>query len=336
VTYPNEFNSLRLQYETLQLRMRKCFGLLRELAKDPESTKRGVAMVVYRDDLVRDVEALLKSVYEAISHAVLLCELTHRARVRQLIKLGFHLDPEPARRLTLNELLGLFTGLTVVFTFAFVAMRRVGQPSSPLGLNVLVMSLMTATIYCVAVWCAIYPKSRWSLARKRPEGGRPWGWYLVSGATAAAGAALISYGVTLAMCHGDFARAWALYRQHGPWPIMTFATAYGLAFLADDEPRDGFYGILRVERLRWVEGVALTVLMMTAAWLVHAWLVDIHAAALSEGRALTRPPRLLEMEILTVVIGLAIGSLVPSWYRSAPLEAQRADRVRAEASVGRA
>src|SRR6266540_6836394 len=99
-------------------------SLLRELTADPEPTKKGGAIYAYRDDVVHEIEALLKDVYEAVSHAVLLCRFTQRARVSQLIRLGFGLDPEPPRRLTLNELLGLFTGLTIVYAFGFVLMRH--------------------------------------------------------------------------------------------------------------------------------------------------------------------------------------------------------------------
>jgi hypothetical protein len=34
-----------------------------------------------------------------------------------------------------------------------------------------------------------------------------------------------------------------------------------------------------------------------------------------------------EIELLTVIIGLAIGSLVPSWYRAAPAEPAPVDAV---------
>src|SRR6266545_4936324 len=287
LTYPNEFNALKLRYEALSPRARRCFGLLRELATTPESSNKGGAVYAYRDDFVQEVEGLLNDVYEAISNAVLLCEFTQRARVSQLIKLGFGMEPSPPRRLTLNELLGLFTGLTVL--------------------------------------CAIYPKSRWSFARRHSENGRPWGWYLLSGLAAAASGSLVSFANQTVTNGLDFVKAWEAYWQLSPWAIMTFATAYGLAFLADDEPRDGLMGLLTAGRLRWVEGLGMMAVLAVTAWLVHNFLVSMHEAALmlkaSDPSVQVLPVRSLrDIELLTIIIGFAIGNLVPSWYRSATPE----------------
>jgi hypothetical protein len=328
LTYPNEFTALRFRYEALVPKAVKCFSLLRELTADPEPTKKGGAIYAYRDDVVHEIEALLKDVYEAVSHAVLLCQFTQRARVNQLIRLGFGLDPEPPRRLTLNELLGLFTGLTIVYAFGFVLMRHGGGSGQRIDPKLFVLALMIAAIYCVAVWCAIAPKARWRFARRSAAHGRPWGWYLLSGLMAAGTGALIAYLVRLVIYRGDVVAAWEVYWQTSPWAIMTFATAYALAFLADDEPGDGFGGLLTPARLRWAEAVALTAVMCVAAWLVHELLLGTREAALALRAAnpdmpvqAVRPLR--DIELMTMVIGFAIGSLVPSWYRTEPVETPR-------------
>lgn len=333
LTYPNEFTALRLRYEALVPKTARCFSLLRELAADPEPTKKGGAIYAYRDDVVHEIEALLKDVYEAVSHAVLLCRFTQRARVSQLIRLGFGLDPEPPRRLTLNELLGLFTGLTVVYAFGFVLMQHGGGGGPRIDPKLFVLALMIAAIYCVAVWCAIAPKARWRFARRSAANGRPWGWYLLSGLLAAGSGALISFIVRLVTYRGDVVTAWELYWQTSPWAIMTFATAYALAFLADDEPGDGFARLLTPARLRWAEAIALTAVMCIAAWLVHELLLGTREAALALRATdpdmpvqAVRPLR--DIELLTMVIGFAIGSLVPSWYRTTPSEAPRPVAVR--------
>ena len=328
LTYPNEFTALRFRYEALVPKAVKCFSLLRELTADPEPTKKGGAIYAYRDDVVHEIEALLKDVYEAVSHAVLLCQFTQRARVSQLIRLGFGLDPEPPRRLTLNELLGLFTGLTIVYAFGFVLMRHGGGSGQRIDPKLFVLAVMIAAIYCVAVWCAIAPKARWRFARRSAAHGRPWGWYLLSGVMAAGTGALIAYLVRLVTYRGDVVAAWELYWQTSPWAIMTFTTAYGLAFLADDEPGDGFGGLLTPARLRWAEAVALTAVMCVAAWLVHELLLGTREAALALRATnpdmpvqAVRPLR--DIELMTMVIGFAVGSLVPSWYRTEPIEAPR-------------
>lgn len=338
LTYPNEFNALKLRYEALLPRARRCFGLLRELATAPESSNKGGAVYAYRDDFVQEVEGLLNDVYEAISNAVLLCEFTQRARVSQLIKLGFGMEPWQPRRLTLNELLGLFTGLTVVYAFGFVVMRQIGQPGERLDPRLFVLAIMIAAIYCLAVWCAIYPKSRWSFARRHSENGRPWGWYLLSGMAAAASGSLVSFANQTVTNGLDFVKAWEAYWQVSPWALMTFATAYGLAFLADDEPRDGFMGLLTAGRLRWVEGLGMMAVLAVTAWLVHNLLVSMHEAALmlraSDPSVRVLPVRSLrDIELLTIIIGFAIGNLVPSWYRSTTPEPESEGRVLVKAGL---
>jgi hypothetical protein len=338
LTYPNEFNALKLRYEALLPRARRCFGLLRDLATDPGSGATGGAVYAYRDDFVREVQGLLNGVHEAISNAVLLCELTQRARVSQLIKLGFSLEPWQPRRLTLNELLGLFTGLTVVYAFGFVVMHRLNEPSELLDPHLFILAILIAAIYCIAVWCAIYPKSRWSHARRRSENGRPWGWYLLSGLAATAAGMLVGFMNQLVTHRFDLARAWGAYWQVSPWVIMTFATAYGLAFLTDDEPRDGYMDLLRADRLRWVEALGMTIVLTITAWLVHSFLVSMHESALmlhaADPSVQVLPVRALrDVELLTMIIGFAIGFLVPTWYRSTPPDPQSEVRVPIAASA---
>ena len=142
---------------------------------------------------------------------------------------------------------------------------------------------------------------------------------------AATTGAAVSYLSNLITYRGDPVKAWELYWQTSPWAIMTFATTYALAFLADDEPMEGYGGVLTSSRLRWVEGVALTLVMVTAAWLVHELLLGAHETALEmslskPGMQVRRVRSLREIEMLTVIIGFAMGSLVPSWYRAAPAE----------------
>jgi hypothetical protein len=311
LTYPTVYNDLKDRYEQLLPKARKCFGLLRELAVTGDRERVGAAVSAYREDVVDQTERLLKDVYTCISQAVLLCELTHRARVHQLSGLGFEVEATPPRHLTLNQLMGLFTAVSVVFIFAFVAMR-----GGRIDVQVL-RALMIATIYCVAVWCAIHPKSRWGFARRRPGGGRPWGSYLLSGALAAGVGALISLGVKLATVW-DASAAWSLYRETSPWGIMTFATAYGVAFLADDEP-DGRPGAtLTADRLRWAEGAGLMLAMVPVVLLVHLALVETKV---------TQPLPPLGMAMaLNAVLMFSIGSLVPSWYRDSSGEAVGRER----------
>jgi len=68
--------------------------------------------------------------------------------------------------------------------------------------------------------------------------------------------------------------------------------------------------------------------MCVAAWLVHELLLGTREAALAlradnPGMPVQAVRPLRDIELMTMVIGFAIGSLVPSWYRTEPIEAPR-------------
>ena len=89
--------------------------------------------------------------------------------------------------------------------------------------------------------------------------------------------------LTKLLSFGSLVTAWERTREGAPWAIMTFAVAYAVAALADDEP-DEFAALgLAGRRLGLIEGLAMVATLTT-----------------------------------TVVVAFAIGALVPSWYRNSP------------------
>ena len=91
---------------------------------------------------------------------------------------------------------------------------------------------------------------------------------------------------------------------------MTFAVAYVVAMMADDDPAD-LAAIGLGHRPLWVvECVAMIVVMLPVSMLVYRLLQDT-----------TPPARMLPLsQVLTTVtiVSFAIGALVPRWYRTAP------------------
>jgi hypothetical protein len=304
---PGELAALRERYEEILPKARRCFSLSRELVPGVPDERAATALAAYREDVTNQVEALLKALYDAVGRAVLLCDLTHHRRARRLQELGFDVKMEPIRHISLNSLMLLLTAGSVLFMLMFLVAphRRPGENA----VDLLLRAVMIASIYCVALWCAVTPKSRWSLARRQPGSERPWAAYLASALVAAVAGVAVSF-LTKLLSFGSLVTAWERTREGMPWAIMTFAVAYAIAALADDEP-DEFAALgLAGRRLGLVEALAMVATMVPVALFVHYLLHH------------TMPPdRIRPLWLVlttTVVVAFAIGALVPSWYRSSP------------------
>jgi hypothetical protein len=302
---PGEIGSLRERYEEILPKARRCFSLSRELAAGTPDRHAAAALGAYREDVANQIDALLRCLYDTISRAVLLCELTHHRRVCRLLGLGFDVHAEPIRHISLNSLMLLFTAGSVLFTLMFVVSPRPGEGT----VDLLLRSGMTAAIYCVALWCAITPKRLWSVARRRPENGRPWAAYLASAAAAALAGAGVNF-VTKLLSLGNLATTWERFCESMTWAIMTFAVAYAVAVLADDEPADFAVLGLLGRRLWLVEALLMVATMLPVMLFIYRLLRDTMSPE--------RIPLLSVVLPSTAVAAFAIGALVPSWYRDSP------------------
>jgi hypothetical protein len=307
ISCPGELAALRERYDEILPKARRCFSLSRELAPSVLDERAANALGAYREDVTNQVEALLNALYDAIGRAVLLCDLTHHRRATRLQELGFDMKVEPIRRISLNSLMLLFTAGSVILTLMFLVAPH-SRPEET-AVDLLLRSVMIASIYCVAIWCAVTPKSRWSLARRQPGSERPWAAYLASGLVAAVTGVGFSF-LTKLLCLGSLVTAWERTREGTPWAIMTFAVTYAVAVLADNEA-DEFAALgLAGRRLVLVEALAMVATMVPVALFVHYLLHH------------TMPPdRIRPLWLVlttTVVVAFAIGALVPSWYRNSP------------------
>jgi hypothetical protein len=257
------------------------------------------AVAQFQADFVEQTNGLLQSTYQFIGRGVLQCKLTHSARCEQLKALGF--QGEVGRtELTLDELVALFIGVTVVLLAGFLFGSSAERPGS---LELFGRAATIGAIYCAAVWWALYPKARWECAKRNAGDIRPVACYLVSALLASATALVINLGFKLLLCR-DLLTAWEQFSHSWPWTIMTFATTILTAWLAGDRPSARWPAF----RLRWLEGVGQAALMVGTASLVHALLLE------SGGRV----PALESMLLLSAAIGFGIGFLVPTWYRRVP------------------
>ena len=297
--FPADLEALRVRHKQLTSKAKNCFRLLRDHAGGAGIGQGDDAVAQFQADFVEQTNDLLESTYEIIGRGVLQCKLTHSARCEQLKALGFQGQVAPIQ-LTLNELVALFTGVTVVLLVGFVFSS---SPDSPSSLELIGRAATIGAIYCAAIWWALCPKERWECAKRDAGDIRPVACYLVSALLASATALVINLGFTLLLCR-DFPMAWEQFSRTWPWIIMTFATTVLTAWLADDRPSARW----PASRLRWLEGFGQAALMAGMAWFVHELLRE------SGGRL----PALENMLVLSAAIGFGIGFLVPTWYRRAP------------------
>jgi hypothetical protein len=238
---------------------------------------------------------------------VLLAEYTEPRRARRLTALGFPVEVKTNGHLSLNSLMLLFTLGSVLFLFVFSVAPSRRPDETPLAM--LLRSVMIAAIYCVSLWCAIAPKTHWPSARRAPGGPRPWTAYLACALAAAAGGAVVSLAVKVAY-DASLAKGWTRFVESLPWTLMTFAVAYAVAVLADDEPAD-FAALGLGHRPAWlVEAVAMVAIMVPVALLVYRLLLDTTRAGYVPG--------LGKVLVITVIVAFSVGALVPSWYRHSP------------------
>jgi hypothetical protein len=330
LAFPGEIAAFRRRYAELVPRALRFFALLHSQAADAEAS---AVLVALRDELADQMDDLLRMLYDAASRAVLLCELTHRTRVRRLVQLGFQVDPDPPRSLNLNQLMALFGGLTIGLLLVITA---VGGLETKGIVKSAWQAIRIALVYCLAIWCAIYPKSRWSVARPDPETGRPWASYAASSLAAGLIWAVVSLGNRL-LQGKSLEEAWTRLQAGSPRILMPMALAFAVAYLADDQPRRTSF-LARTEwRLRWCESLALGLILMVAATVMQEALAFTRTAApssrpevtappaelgevtwggASEGSAARRPSTPPHVVIgRSALFGLAIGFLVPTWYR---------------------
>ncbi len=311
--------ALRARREALVPKARGCFPLLTPGADDSDRARDAIRR--FAADFSEQVALLRGALIEFVSRGILYAELTGTGRVDRLRALGFSAS---TRRdlLTLNQMMALF-GVVGALMLAGSVIRNTGTAVSHGVL--LVRVVMIALIYISAVACAVLPRESWSFARRDSEGGRPFAFYLLAGVMAVGISQAIGFLFNVLLMKGIAGGAErSLYTY--PWSVMSFATAVGVAFLVDDRrPAAAPRGAWRVG-----EGLALAAILFVAAIVTCDWLAERVAVLGSLSGYF--PPAAGMVQRNAAIIGLAIGLLVPTWYREAP----RRRREEAEGDTPRA
>jgi len=303
--FSEDYERIKRQYEQLALKVRRWFASVRDLSMAEEMKAASLARY-YQAELLEQCTELHQSLCIFVSHGILKCELTFSSRIARLRALGFVLAVNH-QKLTLNRIMLLFGSVSVVLLFGFVSAGALAGGDSMR--TVLTRTVMVAIIYSVAVCCAIVPKEWWPAARRAPDGDRPVAFYFLSSVVAGLASLPISF-LFWFLITLDVTKAFEEWSVRYPWVLLTFASAFITAWLADNEtPAPG--GRMRSRILEG--GTQATVALLTSV-LVRRWLGEMLPPTDPD-----LPPWPLVLS-LTPIIGFVIGFLVPTWYREAPRE----------------
>jgi hypothetical protein len=227
--------------------------------------------------------------------------------------MGFEGAHQIGETLNPNQMVTL---IAMLFSVLLIALTVVGSHME-LGAEMeiqraFIISIMVATIYGAAVVVALVLKGQWPrTGEERPVLG-----YLAAGATAIGSGAILSV-IFKSLLFMSFLTAFRDLGYTYPYLALAFMAAVTTSFLCDN------YAIEPAAAprfARWVEGLAAAGVLAGTAYFV--W-----RALPATGIDPDRIPALLMLLSTAGLIGLIIGSMVPTWYRSA-LRRRQANEVK--------
>jgi len=303
----SDLEKLHDRHRALSAKAIMCFRLRNEDGRAGMTQKTHLAMLSYEEDFTDHVKQLRKDILEFIARGVLRSELTTRGLENRLNSMGFKIN-WPESPFSLNQLLLVFAVICVVMLPGFIFYGRNDMSFESL----LIRLALVGFTYVVAVACAVLPKTRWSFAQAKADEMRPIAFYFVAGLMSAAISFATSIVVQAISLH-SLEWSWQRSRLTYPWQLVSFATAFITAMMADNP---------RVPRLsRWtqraLEGLGQGVLMLgvtylTCIWLSQRWELYKHVDLRYLKYGMPRP---LMTTIMGAVVGVVIGYLIPTWYR---------------------
>jgi hypothetical protein len=303
----SDLEKLHDRHRALTPKAQTCFRLRDEDGRAGMTRKTHLAMLSYEEDFTDNVKQLRKDILEFIARGVLRSELTARGLETRLNSMGFKID-WPESPFSLNQLLLVFAVICVVMLPGFIFYGRTDMSFESL----LVRLGLVGFTYVAAVACAVLPKTRWSFAQAKVGEMRPIAFYVVAGLMSAAISFATSIVVQAISLHS---LAWAWQRAHltYPWQLVSFATAFITAMMADN-PRVSRVSS-RVQRS--LEGLGQGVLMLgvtylTCIWLSQRWELYKHVDLRYLKYGMPKP---LMTTIMGALVGIVIGFLIPTWYR---------------------
>lgn len=313
-----EYKTLATRYKQITEVAKNCFSLLRAAHNGDAEKPLTDAVSKFRANFVDQAEELAKDLSLFMACGVLKCQFTCGTRRQAIKAMGFEPPPEMTHSgLSVNRVLTLFVILVLLLLISFIPFQNHHAGHQCL----LIMVTMIGTIYMAAVVCAIYPKGRWEFFRRGEDGARPMASYLLSGLAAVALAIPINLAFKTLIFWSQatddsspLELAWTNFVGRSyPWMLMAFTGTATTAFMADNRPSLH----LPQRYLCWLEAIGQAMASILTASLVLWWLGDIRPEGAFPGTSLCLDLTTFFVLSNAAIIGIVLGSLVPSWYRRA-------------------
>ena len=285
--------ALKEKYEALQGDAEACFEAMREASAEPETVAR-------EDQFRQNCKGLLDQIYDLFSRISLHAHYSERERVREMNQLGFGLrlewsDPIPGH----NDLLwlGLILGLLFVLPLSIY---------TGLGRAIVIGASLFVTVLTPLVLMSKFPQ----LAAKSDNGVPAIGFPLLSVVIAIVLGMLISVGYQ-SLIEWNLQAGWERYQSQGyPWAFLLGMVAVLIAWRMQVRTYPEASQLKGIARYRlWgslgdatIFGLAAAVLMIV----VVLPLLNLELGAAGYFRHLLMP----------VVVSMALGFIVPTWYRA--------------------
>ncbi|MDH5424139.1 MAG: hypothetical protein OEY29_03980 [Gammaproteobacteria bacterium] len=251
--------------------------------------------------LNKDTDKTLEDIYNLIGMAVISRVTTDKGRIARLSEIGIQINSED-RRFSWDMVAMIFMGIFILYFLKYTFETRVSDSKSNLTL-----SAQIALAYCLAVFWAVYPKTKkWEVA-KQVSSSRNYSYYLLASVLT-----FVSYGVIrfLAGLSGAedvseyFSGAFLTYM---PYQIPSTMTALFLCFMLESKITS------KVRYFDLVLGsIALPTFMFVAKFIISS----------NTGKAFNFDNNDI---IVSALAGMLIYYNVPYWYSRAQSSGPVAD-----------
>lgn len=254
-------------------------------------------------DLRHDMDFFMKDACGLVARGVLHCETTRRGRISRLRKLGFQ-DVEEPSETNLDSMAYVFLVVMAVLFIGFSVLGTGADAGGGRSAFLVNLVTMISLQQLVAIGCAVLPKLHFGFANADLRGHRPYPFFLGAGLCAAGLSFVLGVGFRYLRLP-DWDATWSESLAKSPWLLIPFTVAVVVAVLVQDEMASATLSE-RSERRR--DAICLAVSMVLTCTVVQ-YLLPLAGCCLN-----CTPPSMKPL-ILSAIMGLAIGWIVPYSFR---------------------
>ena len=314
----HEFGALGLEFDNLS-RQVSSYGRWKGNVPDESGNESSEILEDFRKRLAEEVQSHYKAVCTFVACAVFASELSETARRRSLQDMGFDQDAALVESLTPTQVIKLSLAIAAAFFGISLVEAYLKHPDGVRLAPILFLSLIMTTSYGAAAIAGIIPKATWSFADIEQGGRQSILAYLLATLLAVLFGliAMISIRYTFSAVEGlnpvqNIDKVIKDLSWSHPYLVQSAAIGFVTAFCIDS-----FQPHFRVGRRwhRWADAAGLGLVMAAASVVTYCWMegvVPFEATRDPAFRGKTDPVLFVAKG---AVVGLVIGSLVPSWYR---------------------